>query len=474
MFTSMMTKRNKILSVFFATSFLMSGQSSFSQNTTPSNKTAIQEAERADFVELAMHTLIGDNDQRRAATDFFVDRGDLDVVPTLVLLMRIGGAHVDVRDALFRLTGQEMKTWREAMLWQEAHPEIIPHPSYYDIKLRYFYNIDRNFSQFFSPETLKRENMKIRFEEITWGGVKVDGIPSLDNPEMIEASKANYLLDNDLVFGVEINGDVRAYPLRIMGWHEMFNDVIGGVPVALAYCTLCGSGILYETNLEGRKDRLTFGSSGFLYRSNKLMFDRETSSLWNQFTGQPVVGELVDQDVKLKTRPVTITSWSTWQKRNPDTKVLSLKTGHFRDYDSGVVYKEYFASSELMFPALVSDESVVQRKDYVFGIRDFGAAKAWPLKAFTRKTVINDQIGSKNIVLIGDATTRTVRSYERGDIEFEHGGSLESLKSDAGSWVISENGLTGPNNEKLARVSGSISYWFAWENYLGKTSELYQ
>lgn len=471
---SMMMKRKEILSAIFATSFLMSGQSALSQDGALTSKTAIQEAERADFVELTMQALIGDREQRRAATDFFADRGDLDIVPTLVLLMRIGGAHIDVRDALFTLTGQEMKTWRDAMLWQEAHPEIVPHPSYYDVKLRYFYNIDRNFSRFFSPQYLKRENMNIRFEEITWGGVKVDGIPSLDNPKMIEASQADYLLSDDLVFGIEINGDVRAYPLRIMGWHEMFNDVIGGVPVALAYCTLCGSGILYETMLEGGKDHLVFGSSGFLYRSNKLMFDRKTSSLWNQFTGQPVVGELVGQDIKLKTRPVTITSWKKWKKRNPKSKVLSLDTGHFRDYDSGVVYNEYFASPELMFPALVEDESFVKRKDYVFGIRDFGAAKAWPLAAFSKKTVINDRIGSKNIVLIGDVTTRTVRSYERGDIEFEHGGTLESLQSDAGRWMISEDVLTGPNGEKLKRVSGSISYWFAWENYLGKTSELYQ
>ena len=131
--------------------------------------------------------------------------------------------------------------------------------------------------------------MRIRLEEVVWGGVQFDGIPSLDNATMINADKADYLLDTDLVFGIEINGDARAYPLRIMGWHEMANDVIGGVPVALAYCTLCGSGILYETLLEGSDDPLVFGSSGLLYRSNKLMFDRTTNSLWNQFSGEPVV-----------------------------------------------------------------------------------------------------------------------------------------------------------------------------------------
>ena len=147
-------------------------------------------------------------------------------------------------------------------------------------RLWYLKGLDEDFLSLFS-DPAKTENMRIRFEEITWGGAVFDGIPSLDNPTMIAAPDADYLLETDLVFGIEINGDVRAYPLRIMGWHEMFNDVIGGVPVALAYCTLCGAGILYETKLKDRKKPFVFGSSGLLYRSNKLMFDRTTNSLWN-------------------------------------------------------------------------------------------------------------------------------------------------------------------------------------------------
>ena len=174
--------------------------------------------------------------------------------------------------------------------------------------------------------------MDIRLEEITWGGVKKDGIPSLDQPRMTIPEAVTYMRDDDLVFGVAINGDVRAYPLRIMGWHEMFNDVIGEVPVALAYCTLCGSGIVYETTVEGREAPFVFGSSGFLYRSNKLMFDRETNSLWNQFTGKPVVGPLVSEGIELKQRPVVITSWGAWKAANPLTLILDINTGYARDY----------------------------------------------------------------------------------------------------------------------------------------------
>src|SRR5215813_15612850 len=190
-------------------------------------------------------------------------------------------------------------------------------------------------------------------EEIAWGGVLVDGIPALDNPRMTTASAASYLNPDDPVFGVEINGDDRAYPLRIVNWHEMVNDVVGGVPVSLAYCTLCGSGILFDSRVVGWAEPFTFGSSGLLYRSNKLMYDRQTDSLWEQFTGRPVVGRLTGSKIELKVLPLVLSSWSEWRSRHPETRVLSLDTGFRRDYGPGVAYREYFSSPELLFPALV-------------------------------------------------------------------------------------------------------------------------
>ncbi len=315
--------------------------------------------------------------------------------------------------------------------------------------------------------------MKIRLEEITWGGVAVDGIPSLDHPKLIAAAAADYLRGDDLVFGVEIDGDARAYPLRIMGWHEMFNEVIGGVPVALAYCTLCGSGILFETRVEGREKPFVFGSSGLLYRSNKLMFDRETDSLWNQFTGQPVAGPLAGSDIALAIRPVVIVTWAKWRAAHPETRVLALDTGHQRDYGSGVVYAEYFGSPELMFPAR-ADETRLRRKDYVFGIREVGAAKAWPLAAFAERPVINDAVGPRAVVLIGDAGSRSVRAYDRGERRFEAASEAGWLRGPDGPWQVTEAALLGPGGARLDRVPGHIAYWFAWDGYLGVASELYQ
>lgn len=126
----------------------------------------------------------------------------------------------------------------------------------------------------------------------------------------------------------------------------MSNDVVGGVPVALAYCTLCGSGILYDKRVAGRTEPLEFGSSGFLYRSNKLMYDQETHSLWNQFTGRPVVGALTESDIELKILPVAISTWGKWRSRHPQTKVLSIETGYARDYTPGRPYGTYFDSPD--------------------------------------------------------------------------------------------------------------------------------
>ncbi|MGI9386674.1 MAG: DUF3179 domain-containing (seleno)protein, partial [Methyloligellaceae bacterium] len=159
--------------------------------------------------------------------------------------------------------------------------------------------------------------------------------------------------------------------------------------------------------------------------------------------------------------------------RHPKTKVLSMETGHRRDYGSGVVYRDYFASPELMFPVIVRNEDKLKRKDYVFGIRDVGAARAWPVTAFKKEPVINDKVGQRNIVLIGDAATRTVRAYERGENMFGNSDGPNRLKGPGGAWEIKEAFLAGPKGEKLPRVPGHVSYWFAWDGYLRVNSTLY-
>lgn len=431
------------------------------------------ETEKPDILALSWGLFSEFGVKKRIAVDALVATGDRSLIPTFVLALRWAGDDIFVAEGLSRLAGEKIVTWHEASDFQEAHPEITPHPSFRALKLRLLRSVDPGFDRFLdTPQA--REGAKIRLEEITWGGVRVDGIPPLDNPDMLAAADATYLRDQDLVFGVSINGDARAYPLRILGWHEMMNDVVGGVPVALAYCTLCGAGILFETRTDVGSEPLIFSSTGLLYRSNKLMYDRQTDSVWNQFTGEPVMGALVDSGITLKQRPIVITSWAEWRAGNPETTVLSQETGFLRDYGPGVVYRDYFASPNLMFPAIVGDESQVKRKEYVFGVRAFAAAKAWPLRAFESVAVINDRIGDSEIVLIGDPATRSVRAYERSGHVFEPDLDAENRPvSTAGAWTVSEDALLGPAGERLARIPGHVAYWFAWNNYLGLESDLY-
>ncbi len=418
--------------------------------------------------------VLGGAPEAEEAAAFLDKRGGKDVLATVILAMRYNAPALHTAIALFNnLSGAQAGDWFDAQLYLENNPQIVPHESYRGVKLFVLSRIDPNFIQFLGGERSNPEKMGVRLEEIVWGGVRADGIPPLDDPKLIKAGEADYLLDDDEVFGVKINGDARAYPLRIMGWHEMFNETIGGVPVALAYCTLCGAGILYETAIDGHKTPFRFGSSGLLYRSNKLMFDRHTFSLWNQFTGKPVNGPLLNSGIELRVRPVAVTSWAKWKKKNPDTKVLSLETGHSRDYGSGAVYRDYFASPDLMFPAAVRNETVVKRKDYVFGMRSGDAKKAWPLRLFKGGNVINDTFGDDAVVLIGDEETRTVRAYFSGGKSFGKGPGGGAVKGPGGGlWEITEEAIVGPKGEKLKRAPGAVSYWFAFENHYGENAEL--
>lgn len=422
---------------------------------------------------LVRAVLMNTPEGRKAALEKIEARGGQDLISSLIMILRFRGNNSAILEVISKLAGEKIDNWFEAMVWQQNHPEIKPHSTYRPLKVFLYSQIDIQFLRFLGDERAMPENLNIRLEEITWGGVKVGGIPALEYSPTIAAAKADYLLDDDLIYGAVINDEPRAYPLRILGWHEMANDILGGVPVSLTYCTLCGTGIMYQGQVEGQEKPFSFGSSGLLYRSNKLMFDHQTDSLWNQFTGRPVSGKLQNSGLQLKTQPLVVTSWAEWKKQHPTTTVLSTDTGFERDYSSGTAYKKYFASPKLMFPVQVTEREGLQAKDRVFGIVQPGTMKAWPLNAFASSPVINDTIGSQPLVLIGDPDTQTVRAYKRGKEQFTAGENSQQLKSDSGLWQMSENFLTGPNGEKLPRIAGRMSFWFAWNSFMGVESEIY-
>lgn len=439
--------------------------------------------------ELMAFLINPDADVARSALEELQNRPDERFVSVLIELMRAaqiglvrGAGYLDIYTTLETLSGQSFGLeWSEWVEWYGAS-DLEPPPGFTSWKGKLLGRIDPKFALFL------RDNLpsEIRVEEIQWGGVVVDGIPALDNPEMIEALEGNYLLPGEPVFGISINGDARAYPLRILDWHEMANDVVGNVPVSLAHCTLCGAAIAYDGRASNG-ETYTFGSSGFLFRSNKLMYDRQTQTLWNQLTGEPVLGALVGQDVQLELLPVVLTTWEAWKHQHPETKVLSLDTGYERPYLPGAAYGDYFASDETMFPVWQRD-ALLDTKDRVYALRIKGQPKAYPLDLLFDERVVNDTLAETPIVLVAQrgsiqvngADMRAgavtydaggeVRAYLRGEEIYSPGDQVDTLLDSEGhTWEVTEEALIGPDSQTAPRLSGHLAYWFGWYAFFPKT-----
>jgi len=356
-------------------------------------------------------------------------------------------------------TGQNFGSDRNAWYqWLWNQPATFT-PDYADFKADLYRHIDPVFENYFKG---RQETSRIRLDEIRWGGVVQDGIPPLRNPQMIPAKKARYLDDDNIIFGIEINGDIRAYPKRILAWHEMFTDTVGGVDVAGVYCTLCGTVILYKTKLNNVRYKL--GTSGFLYRSNKLMYDQSTQSLWNTITGEPVLGPLVDKGIALEHLSVVTTTWGEWRRRHPKTTVLSLKTGHRRDYGEGVAYQDYFATDRLMFNTPFSDTRL-KNKQEVLALR-FPAAPSEQLAVDTdflnKNHIYIDQIGSQKLLILTDASGAN-RVYDPHDVSFVSYDRNNSITDSNGIvWQLSEEALTAPDGRRVGRLPYYRAFWFGW------------
>ena len=350
--------------------------------------------------------------------------------------------------------GGELDAWYE-WLWSR---EPVDHPYYADFKSALYGLIDPRFRGYFSS----RRKAEIRLDEVRWGGVRQDGIPPLRDPAMIPAGQAAYLADDNVVFGLEVGGDARAYPQRILAWHEMFVDTVGGVPVAGVYCTLCGSMILYETVHAGVEHRL--GTSGFLYRSNKLMYDRETQSLWNTIWGRPVIGPLVGRGIELARRSVVTTTWGEWKRRHPETKVLSLATGHRRDYAEGAAYREYFATDELMFNVPGTDRRL-RNKDEVLALvfkRHPGEQLAIAARFLVRNPLYHDRIGDLPFVVLTDRSGAN-RVYATGGLKFAAWDEDRTVVDEHGvAWTLGEDRLVSAAGAALERLPAHRAFWFGW------------
>ena len=352
--------------------------------------------------------------------------------------------------------GDDLRAWRRWM-WGLRD---APHPDYATFKAELYSRIDPRFRAFFPP----RVKSSIRLDEIDWGGVPVNGIPPLRSPKTIPAAEARWLRDGHVVFGIVVNGEARAYPKRILAWHEMATDRLGGVDLTVVYCTLCGSVIPYESGAGGR--RFTFGTSGLLYRSNKLMFDEETRSLWSSIEGVPVVGPLVDAGLQLPFHAVVTTTWGEWKRDHPSTTVLSQDTGHERNYAEGAAYREYFATDRLMFEVPVADERLRNKAEVLVLRPEIIGKDALPVAIavdrLRREPVYAFDAGGRSFVVVTSKGGANLL-YERRSHTFVPR-LVDGAVRDAGGrrWTATADALVSETGERLARVPAHRAFWFGW------------
>ena len=226
------------------------------------------------------------------------------------------------------------------------------------------------------------------------GGPPKDGIPSIDNPKFVSAEEANkFVRDDELVLGINLNGDKRAYPFQILVWHEIVNDIVNNNPVAVTYCPLCGTGIAYERTINN--EPVEFGVSGLLYNSDLVMYDRKTDTLWDQVTGRAIIGELTG--MRLKQVPIDTVTWEDWKKLHPDTKVLSRETGFIRSYGR-TPYGDYDTSRSIYFP-VENEDLRLHPKEVIFGVEINGRYKAYTEEDLKKLGKIEDTFNGANLIV---------------------------------------------------------------------------
>jgi hypothetical protein len=325
----------------------------------------------------------------------------------------------------------------------------------------------------------EKEKSIVPLDQIVSGGPPPDGIPSIDNPKFISVQEASkFLEDSELVLGLNINGDIRAYPLQILVWHEIVNDEVGGVPVAVTYCPLCFTNQVFNRTIDDVQEVVEFGTSGKLYNSNLVMYDRTSKSLWSQALAEGIVGK--HAGTKLERVPFDIAYWKEWKQLYPDSKVLSRDTGSNRPYGADP-YGNYYTNSDVLFPVSNRDDRL-GLKEIVMGFENKGQYKAYKLQEIENKKVINDQVNGKPIALFS-LYPFMVRAYdpivEHGEqkIELQFNYNAENNKfidKQTGSvWNFEGKAISGQmKGKQLTRLPFDEGFWFEWIAFHPKT-EIY-
>lgn len=267
----------------------------------------------------------------------------------------------------------------------------------------------------------------VPLDEILGGGPPRDGIPSIDNPKFVSILEANkFFNDSEPGIALDIGGAKRFYPFQILVWHEIVNDTLNGKRVLVTYCPLCLSGIIFDPMV--KDERVEFGTSGKLWNSNLVMYDRKTDSLWSQILGEAIVGEMTG--TRLDVLPSDQIRFGDWKKVHPNGEVLSRDTGAKKFYGQDP-YGDYYTTPGTYFPVSKKDNRL-NDKDFVLGIVVNGKAKAYWPEAVKKMGKVEDIFGGKIIMVKYEKDIDAIRLFEK--------------KSD----------------EVLERINPFGAFWFSW------------
>ena len=330
-------------------------------------------------------------------------------VPWLLDIMRLGGTgdvNAAAMGALQTLTGVESSgdfstDYVGYGSWHRTHG-IDPGEGYERWKQQLYGHVDAQYENLLAQVT-----DRVTLGAIQWGGVRRGGIPELNEPERLTPADADFMTDDELVLGVVIGGEAVAYPVRFLARHELANDLAGGVPVALGYCTLCRTALMFDRRLPNG-EVLTFQTSGLLMDSNKIMIDNETESLWNHLSGTAFAGPLAG--TRLEQYPVATVRWRDWLDDHPDTYTLDTPPPTFfpglperppisYDYTPGAAYSVYYDSEDLWFPTHQTPD-VFELKAEVVTVERSGVALALELAALEQTEPFVYVLGTEPLVIV--------------------------------------------------------------------------
>ena len=335
----------------------------------------------------------------------------------------------------------------------------------------------------------------ISFDEVTRVLPK-DRIPAIDEPAFIDGSEADAWLDDaEPVLAVEIDGEARAYPVQILMWHEIVNDEVAGVPVAVTYCPLCNTGIVFERTLEVETESetrlLDFGTTGRLRFSNLIMYDRQTETWWQQASGKAIAGTLTGEELTFV--PSSMIAWGDFKSEHPDGEVLSQETGYNRDYGQNPYVGYDDPESEPFLYQGPETPGELPQVARVLGIELGGESVAFPYDVLQDVRVVNDVVGGEPIVVFwqpGTASALDSSSVAQGtDVGAANGfsrkldGQTLTFKAEDAPeggrivddqtgtpWNILGEGVEGElEGRRLESVLAVNHFWFSWAAFHPET-----